>query len=463
MSGGDIVVYLVYSVIAVFLIALTYQSCLRGFSVLPLVLFAGIEVAVVWPALVPSAYSLESMAGILAAAGLLAAALAYYPFAGGQAGMRKWRERASILQTDTSRDLQTGLWILTGILAAIGSWRLGNVVTVRSGVSWLLSPSQASSELASIRESRRLLTKGHLLLGEEYQGQGFFNALTDIGWQAVVAIAVLLLASKGWKQAWTCLFPIVLAFAFLVSSGVRTPVILASIVGATTMMLTRPPRARTFVSLSCLVAAIVLIIMPLSKGAERGGESLGERFMALVERVTDGNGRNNAAIVELVNSGDLPVGYGSLFLERLAVMVPGVNADAPFAFRLTQLAYGGGNNVTGYATPTQYGLLYADWGPVGVLFGYLFTGILLAVVWNLVLRVEHDAAPALAGVAVMHLAYMSITGVHGLLTTAALLAAVGGVVFAPGWLSRHWRAGRTSASEEDAGAKPHAAQRANMP
>ena len=96
-----------------------------------------------------------------------------------------------------------------------------------------------------------------------------------------------------------------------------------------------------------------------------------ERLGAAVDRVTEGNGQNNVALIELVDRGVLAPAYGDVFVERILVQIPGAPSDRPFALRLTELAYGAGENVTGFATPTGYGLFYADGRGVGVIIGYL--------------------------------------------------------------------------------------------
>ena len=165
----------------------------------------------------------------------------------------------------------------------------------------------------------------------------------------------------------------VLAFIFLASAGARLPLILAAIAVVAAITLTARPKVQSMVAISVVSIGLVLLIMPLSKGVS-GGESIPERVEATYTRVTEGNGRNNAEIVNLINDGRLPLQHGGVFLQRTEAMLPGVSSSTPFAFTLTRLAYGTNTNTTGYSTPTQYGLLYADGGPLGVLFGYLLSG-----------------------------------------------------------------------------------------
>ena len=131
-----------------------------------------------------------------------------------------------------------------------------------------------------------------------------------------------------------------------------------------------------------LVAGFALFIMPLAKGSAAGESVAGKRIVALVQRVTDGNGKNNAEIVRLVESGGLGIQDGGLFMARLQALVPGTRAVEPFALRLTRLAYGAGTNTTRYSTPTQYGLMYADGGPWALFLGYTASGAILALAWK---------------------------------------------------------------------------------
>jgi hypothetical protein len=402
-------------------------------------IFIGIETIAVWPALLPSTSGLASEPAILAAIGLLAATTVYVVVGGNSVDMPDWRKtRAHVTEKDLPA-LYQGLFLLTAGLVALGLYTFGGLPPLLSGgLTSLIDPVGHAEQVALIRESRRELTKGHLLLGESYAGQGIVNAFTAVGWQAVVSMAVFLLVRGQNTRRWILVAVLVLAFIFLGSTGSRSPVLLALVMGVATFSYAVKVSGKTATLIAAISMGVILIVMPLAKGSEVGGATPVERVAALMERVTDGNGRNNAKIVELVDWGRVPVERGGLFVERLQAMVPGVGEEDPFALRITRLAYGGGSNVTGYSTPTQYGLLYADWGAVGVIFGYAASGLLIGLLWPRLLRWRIAIGPVVAGLAAVQLGYLSVTGVHGLITNAAIATIMVGILWLPKVLSDRW-------------------------
>ena len=187
---------------------------------------------------------------------------------------------------------------------------------------------------------------------------------------------------------------------------------------------------KIFMSLG-LMLALLIFIAPLSKGA-KAGSSISERQDAIVKRISMGNGQNNVAIVKLVESGTLALGYGSVFTEKILVMIPGAPKKRPFALRLTEMAYGGGANVTGFSTATQFGLLWADGAVIGVLIGYFCTGLVLAIVWRLLVKLRGPWAPVVAVQGALLLGYCSVTGIQAILASAIVMAVCVGLMMIGG-------------------------------
>src|SRR5699024_1374040 len=133
--------------------------------------------------------------------------------------------------------------------------------------------------------------------------------------------------------------------------------------------------------------------------------------------ITDGNGRHNAEIVNLVESGQLELGHGSIFVKEAMAMLPGA-APEPFALKLTRVAYGSEASGTAYSTPTQFGKLYADGGPIAVAFGFVVFGGVIGFVLKRLCRIRsHLGAILMAEMAVI-LGKITITGLPGALASA---------------------------------------------
>ena len=319
----------------------------------PVIFFVGTEVAAVWPPLMPGSRSavIGNDGGplVLAATAMLTFVVAYVLMGGARANQARWRGfRPDERQLS---NLSRGLVLLVLILVSVSVYRFGSVPPLlRGGFSALLDPAGNADQVALIRENRKLLTKGAQLLNQAYAGQGALNAFAELGWR--IALVVAALVWRWTRTTWSLVQFIgtsVLAFIFLASAGARLPLILAAIAVVAAITLTARPKVQSMVAISVVSIGLVLLIMPLSKGVS-GGESIPERVEATYTRVTEGNGRNNAEIVNLINDGRLPLQHGGVFLQRTEAMLPGVSSSTPFAFTLTRLAYGTNTNTTGSPT-----------------------------------------------------------------------------------------------------------------
>ncbi len=418
------------------LMVLLMRSVGRADRVLtPIALFIGIEVLAVWPALIPTSDSVLADVGpfpaILAGVGLLLMVVTYVVLGGANADAVGWRGDLRTPTAEAVRSLVIGLMLLVGALVVLGLFAFrGLPPLLTGGFESLLDPVGHADQATVIRETRLSLTKGHTLLGEEYEGQGIINAASETGWRIAVVVALLLWSWTRTKRSLQLLLLVcALAFVFLGSAGSRSPLLLCVVAAFAALAIRYRLKTQHLVITGLVAVAFTLLIMPLAKGAS-GGETATQRLTATIERITDGNGENNAQIVHLIGTGSLEPERGGLFVERLQAMVPGTSTQDPFALRVTRMAYGTGNQTTGYSTPTQFGLLYADGGPAGVLGGYLLSGALLALAWRRIVCIRSPLGAVVAVEGAILLGYLSVTGIHGVLATApvaaiALLVAAG--------------------------------------
>lgn len=418
--------------VATYLIAATLSVSLlhlvgrRDRLLTPIFVFVSIEILAVWPPLVPSQGGILADIGpfpsVIAAVGLVAAVMTYVLLGGSQADATLGRSPQAQMSPAERRSTFVGLMILVLGLLILGFINFGGVPPLLTGgFSSLLDPTANADQASVIRETRRSLTKGQLI-GESRAGQGVINQATSVGWRIAVVVAVLYWNWTRTRRSIQLLALVsVLAFIFMGSLGMKSPMVICAASGVAAFAVLQRMRSRQIIIATLIGVSFVLLIMPLSKG-DSVGVSTVERSASLSQRVTDGNGKNNAQIVRLISSGGLELQRGGLFYERLAVMAPGARPENPFALRLTRLAYGAGSSTTGYASPSQYGLIYADFGPFGVIAGYAFTGGLLAMVWRLMTRIRAPFGAAIATEAAISLGYVSITGVHGLLSSVPVAA-----------------------------------------
>ena len=435
-TGFVLVIYVLVGTVLVGFLHLVGQ---RGRVLTPIAFFVGIEIIAVWPALLPvedgPLESVGMLPALLAAVGLFGTVVVYVVLGGSQANALQWRGSSLRPNEEAMRSLMIGLIALITCLVVIGLISFRGLPPLLTGsLSSLLDPVANSDQVGLIREARRTRTKGHLVLGEQYTGQGVFNTVTEIGWQVAVIGSVLYWSWRRTRRSVNVVAGVgLLAFIFLGSGGARSPLVICCIAGVAAVALSRPLRTRSIAAALAIGLGFVLLIMPLSKGAT-GGVTISERTIAMVERISEGNGQNNAQIVRLINTGGLDVQNGGLFIEQLKAMVPGVNEGIPFTLQLTHLAYGGGSQTTGYATPTQFGLMYADFSFAGVLVGYLLSGVVLALGWRLITRIRHPFGSLIAVQGAIILGYLSVTGITGVVSQALVAALLILLVCGPvGW------------------------------
>lgn len=391
----------------------------------PLALFVAIEVLATWPALAAAASGDSSASdwtlALLAGCATFTAVVAYMLFGGMSASAVRWRDEANAPSPRSLKTLGTGIFLLVAVLIVLSVFRFQGVPPLfNGGLRSLIDPVGNADQVARIREGRRVMTKGYLV-GEQYAGQGVLISLSQAGWQVVVAAAVL---RHTWVKTATSRWQLVavagLAFLVMGSDGKRAPLALALLAAIGALALRRRVPTRVVVASGLAAFVFLLLISPLSKGAEAGGTSISGRAEAVVTRVTQGNGQNNVAIVNLVDSGRLGVGGGAVFTERILVMIPGAPTGDPFALTVTRLAYGANANTTGFSTPTQFGLLYADGRDIGVLIGYIFTGAVMALGWRGLTRIKSYWGAVFMVQGGILLGYMAVTGVQGVISNGAV-------------------------------------------
>lgn len=426
------------ALVSAFCIVALLSYTLRGWQrVTPIGAFLAFEIASTWPAFVLHADGLEPVTAVPLICAMAGGVLATFCFwlAGG------FKVDTSLLRFHgtSPADVQTqvhyltgAILLLTGFLVVISCYRFGGLPPLFSmGLRSLIDPVSNLADVDAIREGRRSMTKGYLL-GKEYAGQGFLNALSEIGWQMVVVATACRALLKGLRSSYLFSGLICLtAFLFLGSSGHRSPIAFAAVGVVVSFMLYKDVNMKKLFTSLLLMLALLIFIAPLSKG-EKAGVSIQQRQEAIVKRISMGNGQNNVAIVKLVESGILPLGHGSVFLEKILVMIPGAPKQRPFALRLTELAYRGGENVTGFSTPTQFGLLWADGAIIGVLIGYACCGCVIAIVWRLLGRLRGPWAPVVAVQGALLLGYCSVTGVPAILSSTILMTVCLGLMIMGG-------------------------------
>jgi hypothetical protein len=174
-------------------------------------------------------------------------------------------------------------------------------------------------------------------------------------------------------------------------------------------------RLRTAVVRYLPVVVAVLLVVGTFSGQLIGVGSPGEYVGRIADRVFMGNGVNTVDIILLRDEGSLPAANGGILLEQAKAALPGVEAgEVPFSNRLARIQ--GARSATTFSSPTNLGLVYADWGWLGVYSTYFALGLGLALLERLLTRVQRDGdafASACAIVIALWSGYAAVTGLIG--------------------------------------------------
>jgi hypothetical protein len=124
------------------------------------------------------------------------------------------------------------------------------------------------------------------------------------------------------------------------------------------------------------ILLIVFVVTPFS--GQLVGELGGDDLLSTVvdkatRRILLGDGITVIEIVRYIQDGALSYGYGQIHFEKFVNALPGVTYGIPFSMQLQALS--GAESRTAFRSTTYFGVLYADFGPVGVVFAYGLIGV----------------------------------------------------------------------------------------
>lgn len=284
----------------------------------------------------------------------------------------------------------------------------------------------SDSGRAELSIQRKLLTKGANFGTAEYRGQGLLSVIQLCTWVLVAARLGLLTAGVLRRST---IFVILLLGSLLVGGvGERASIVL--VVAAFTIArigssgLGAGRAARRYAP----ILVVVLIAVGSFSGQAIGISSPADYAGRLASRLFLGNGTNTVDIIEYRHSGELQAAKGSIVLEQVRAALPGVSKNAvPFSNRLARVQ--GSRSQTTYSTPTNLGLMYADWGWLGVHALYFALGAAFAVLERLLRRAQRtsEGFGLASGVAIaLWAGYTSLTGITGCMVNLAVTVSLFG-------------------------------------
>ena len=269
-------------------------------------------------------------------------------------------------------------YILTAMIFLVGFLFFQGLPPTVGALGSLLLGSGGFDSAGLVSDGRFLLTKG-AYFGEEYKGQGIFNAILHLLCSLHITYAALNIAVSYSRRAVVLLvLSVILAWLFVGGVGDRAPFLEIIIVASCAYSIANPVRIKYV-----LIVAIVLFVLAMlssvysNKAASLIHSSNGDviEIMAasIFDRLTLGNSMNDVRVIELVETGEWELRGGAANFRNIVTAIPGVNYGVPVAYELFQY-YNPASNATTFLSGTYLMNFYVDFGFLGSIIAYLSIG-----------------------------------------------------------------------------------------
>jgi len=399
------------------------QQTTRAPMLTPFLAFGIAEMIATWGSALVEAHATDDISAALLTAGCFVVFIIAFVVASAILRLRRNEAKAfrdaQIGGESTTRRYGWALWTMAGILIALGTFLYRGLPPILNSLDAVLSPGDNPEDVLRINETRRDLTKGYVFGEAEYRGQGVLRIVLSRGWGylAIFSIAAYLLRGSRSRRAslrlpWQPIAITLMGMIYVGGTGVRAPIVIhivAVIIGLSMMVRFS---MRSLAGGASVIALVIFVVAPLGGETESRGTAQ-DRASNAAQRVFLGNGSNNILIMQAIENGAITQGWGRLHVEQLQAALPGVSGNAPFSNRLSQMR-GGKRAETSYASPTYFGVLYADFGAIGTLAGYGLIGVFVAYAQRWLFRRKKDVPNlALVGSIIVVLSQLSVSGFSG--------------------------------------------------
>lgn len=375
--------------------AATSRRCL---VLTPFLMFALYEAVFAWPAVIYAQAEgiCDAYPAILmstAFVGFLAGFLLSFSHPGRD---RTWLERyrdAPVQRPDYPVAMLVLLAAVAAGLALAGLYLYQGPPPILLALWTLAQGSGFDDVVTTLSTQREALNKGYLFEGG-YRGQGVIQQVQQIGWPFLTLAAVVLHRGDG-KRRWRVLAGVCLvcAVAFIGGVGQRYQVMMIFVYLLVGLSLLIRVRIRHLVLSGIFLLTSVLIVGLFSgqmAGLGRSDRPLTDALGGVTSRILLGNGMTNIEVIGFIDQGLMRVQNGAIHAEKLVAALPGVSGDVPFSVRVQQLRTARDQDTT-FASMTYFGILYADFGPLGPIVGYLLMGLFIGSVQNVLFRFAKGA------------------------------------------------------------------------
>jgi len=374
---------LLYSVCFLVFMGVWYHSARCCLMVTPLLVYCIYEMCVSWPATI-----MGQITGLCGIGPSMVLGFSFLCFLFGFSVVTGKMPAREIVAYRNSRVIQETLptvysraiFIMSCVLVALAIYYYEGVPPLLPTLLTLLrGGSNYAATIGSLSDAREQLTKGYYF-GGVYRGQGVVMEVLRTGWPFVTAVAFLVfLKTKKLRWLFAALTLVVLTEASVAGTGEREPafrVLIYLLIGASIVLRVN---SRGALIAGGVVFAAGMAVMPFSGTMLRLGKSntkTADVSDAFVRRVALGNGSHNIEMINFLQSGALPYGYGRYHMEKALTAIPGVTVGTPLALQLQRLRVNRRNDTT-FASMTYFGIICADFGYAGVPCVYFLIGCLV--------------------------------------------------------------------------------------
>jgi hypothetical protein len=275
--------------------------------------------------------------------------------------------------------------LILGCVSGFGYYK--DIPPAVKGVRAFVSDSDFGKMRGMVSKGRKEITKGHVL-GGRYRGQGVLKRFSNAIWSYGTILSFLMVLVVK-SRLWWFLFMtnLVGSLFFIGGTGERGPLlwlIVTIVISWSYVVKLRFKRILLLGLVMFCLFAIITVVSPRYSVRGSRGEVLSSLVQSIANRLVQGGKRNNVRIINFIDDGILDYGYGKEHFNLVRNAMPGYHYP-PLSHRLATIKMG---ETTTYFSHTYLGLVYLDFGLMGVVIIYLIIGCSIPFIFGKLLKMR---------------------------------------------------------------------------
>lgn len=287
---------------------------------------------------------------------------------------------AVVPRLEVARGEKMGVLVVVILLLASGFMLYGGVPPVGRAVVGLLS-GDGGVAANFVSDQRYELTKA-AYFGGDYRGQGALRVLQRIGWTMVMGYAMLLWVDRRTlKRSMWFAASVLCAWIFVAGDGTRGPFLNAMLIVLAMYSLRMPLKVRTVAIVFCAGTAVAILLSLYSNKMynlldQAQGNFIQDAVSKVITRIFLANGMNDVRVMDMVNSGELPLRWGAAHFREFASAIPGIEYGVPLSYELFQILNPASQGAVFYSG-TYLSIAYIDFGWYGLPPLFFVAGLVI--------------------------------------------------------------------------------------